>query len=112
MRAGTAIEKAPLGALSLSSRPPNLYDSCFFKRGVGTFLVDGADSRGGEGKSYLLIELRDEDSLLLEIDTLPDIARRVELCCAGAVRVAACDERSLFGYRALFSHKFGHASMG
>jgi hypothetical protein len=88
-----------------------LDETRFFKRRVGAVLIDGADGGRREHERHLLIELRDEEGFLLEIDTLPHIAGGVEFRRADAVAVTACDAGLLIRYWTYLTHTSRHASI-
>lgn len=81
-----------------------LDDSGLLESGVSAELGDGADAAGRYVENEGLLELRDVDTLLLEVRILAYHASRIELRRTGAVRVPAGDDRSFFGYCADFCH--------
>lgn len=72
--------------LCADSRNPRVLDnSSFFQGLVGPFLINSTDGARREGEGERLIELRYENTLLLEVHLAAALPGRVELGCAGAV---------------------------
>ena len=71
---------------------------------VGTVLSDGTQTLGRDLDGHGLTELRNEDTLLLEVWATTDLAARIELRCTRTVAVAATDLGLLAGYFTLLGH--------
>ena len=83
-----------------------LFDqTSLLKSGIGAVLVDGAEATGGDIQTEGLLEFGNVDTLFLKIWVTTNLATRVELRGASAVRVSSSDDGTNFGYFADFCHE-------
>ncbi len=81
-----------------------LDEACLLESCVCTILVDGLDSASRNGKNHCLLQFRNINALLLEVELTSNFTSRVILGCTSAVRISAADQRCSFCYWAGFSH--------
>lgn len=90
--------------LNLSLLVCLLDETSLFEGCVSTIFVNGLDSASRNSKNHRLLQLRDINALLLEVELTSNFASRVKLGCTSAVRISAADQRCSFCYWAGFSH--------
>ena len=77
---------------------------CFLQRRVGTIFLDGFETFDGNVDDDGLLEFRHINAPLLEIRLAADLAGRVKLRRANAIRISPADLRALAGYSAGACH--------
>ena len=88
-----------------------LDEPCFLQRDEGATLLHRLEAASGYAYGDLLADLRNEKSLLLEIDLAAALARRIVFGRTRSIGIAPADLGVLTGYFAYACHTSGNSTV-